>query len=186
MKNEHGLTQQREKFARCVAEGMSGADAYRTAFKASRMKADHIHVEASQLLADPRVARRVAALQAELAERSLLKAEDVLRETARVLTSSPARLIRVTKVGGAEKAVVLLPHELDPDTAAAVASFEMDDLGRVKYKFWDKTAAANLAARLLGMFEKDNSQKNPLAALLERLSGNVVVPVASAGEDKDN
>lgn len=62
MKNEHGLTQQREKFARCVAEGMSGADAYRTSFRVGRMSDKHVYDEASKLLSTPEVARRVSAL----------------------------------------------------------------------------------------------------------------------------
>lgn len=177
MKNEHGLTQRREKFARCVAEGMSGADAYRASFKVGRMKPEHIHVEASELIADPKVRRRISDLQSELAERSVLKAADVLRSTAQIMMASPARLIRRQTIDGREQAVALMPDELDPDTAAAVASFEIDGTGRIKYRFWDKNTAGDRAARLLGLYEKDNKQRGgDIAALLEALQGNVVRP----------
>lgn len=72
---------------------------------------------------------------------------------------------------------VKLPHELDPVTRAAVASFEIDAKGVIKYRFWDKNAALEKAAKILGLFEKDNKQKtDPLQSLLDSLSGNVIGP----------
>lgn len=65
------LTAKQEAFAQCVADGMSGADAYRTAYDASRMKQASIHVNASKLLADAKVAQRVDELRAKLATKAL-------------------------------------------------------------------------------------------------------------------
>lgn len=191
MKNEHGLTQQREKFARCVAEGMSGADAYRAAFKVGRMSDKHVYDEASKLLSSPEVARRVAALQAELADRSVLKAEDVLKATRQILLASPAKLVKVwVDDDGKQRVTWLLPHELDPDTAAAVAGVEVDDLGRVKYKFWDKNVAADRAARLLGMYQKDNDQRarpwTEFLAAVQGKGGAIVTPLPSAALPDDD
>ena len=70
---------------------------------------------------------------------------------------------------------VLLPEELDADTARAVQSFEIDEYGRIKYKFWDKNAALEKASKILGLYELDNKQKmDPLASLLAGLAGNVI------------
>lgn len=186
MKNEHGLTQQRERFACLLAEGMTQADAYRGAFKAGRMKPAQVHEEASRIASDPKVAARVGMLQAELADKSVLKAEQILRETARIAMATPAGLVKRTKgQGGPEtdKVTFLMPDELPADVAAAVASFEIDELGRIKYKFWDKNASLERAAKILGLFREDNKQKaSELVALWQALSGNVVKPDPAAAE----
>lgn len=172
MKNEHGLTQQQEAFARLLVEGMSQADAYRGAYKSSaKWKAATVHECASRLAMDRKIHTRVCALQAIAAEASSLKAADILNETKRVALSDIGGVIGV-KDG---KVVVLMPNELDPATRAAVKSFEIDDLGRIKYAFWDKNVSLERAAKLLGLFEKDNKQKvDALADLLSGLNGNVL------------
>jgi len=65
------LTAQQEKFCQSIADGMSQADAYRASYKASGMKGDSIHVNASKLAADAKVALRIAELKAALAETAL-------------------------------------------------------------------------------------------------------------------
>lgn len=178
MKNEHGLTPQREVFAVTLAGGkVSQADAYRAAFKCARMTDKQIHEEACKLAKDPKVRQRVEGIQAAAAEISVLNAAEVMNETRRLALSNVAGIIGVRN----GKPVVLMPNELDPATAASVKSFEIDDLGRIKYTFWDKNASLERAAKLLGMFEKDNSQKvDALGALIGSLQGNVVGPVESA------
>lgn len=170
-KNEHGLTPQQEKFAQEVAKGNSLADAYRASYKAERMKDKQIHEEASKLAAHPKVSPRIAALQAAAADRAELDSSEIIREIRRVAISDIAGIMH-------EDGRVKLPHELDPVTRAAIASFEIDEYGRIKYKFWDKGNALEKAAKILGLFEKDNKQKtDPLADLLASLSGNVFGPV---------
>jgi hypothetical protein len=64
----------------------------------------------------------VAGLQEELAGKSVLKAEQILRETARIAMSTPAGLVkRVKGQGGPEtdKVTFLMPDELPADVAAA-------------------------------------------------------------------
>lgn len=192
MKNEHGLTQKQEAFARALVEGVSQAEAYRIAYPASKAwKPEVVHAKASTMAADGKVQERVKGLQAELADRSVLKAEQILRETARIAMSSPAGLVRRVKgAGGPEtdKVTFLMPDELPPHVAAAVASFEIDELGRIKYKFWDKNASLERAAKILGLFREDNTQKaSELAALWSKLSGNVVRPdPGAAAPDEDD
>ena len=65
------LTAKQEAFAQAVADGMSQADAYRTAYDASRMKQSSIHVNASKMLADAKVAQRVEELRSKLVTKAL-------------------------------------------------------------------------------------------------------------------
>lgn len=69
------MTPKQEKFAQCIADGMTQADAYRTAFDASRMKDSSIHVNASKLLSDAKVTQRVAELRSKLSAKALWSRE---------------------------------------------------------------------------------------------------------------
>ncbi len=57
------LTHKQDLYAQNVANGMSGADAYRNAYDARRMSNDSIYVEASRLIANPKVALRIEQLR---------------------------------------------------------------------------------------------------------------------------
>ena len=153
-KNDHGLTPQQEAFAQEVARGKSLSEAYRACYKAARMKPETLHESASRLAADRKVAARINELQAASAEKAVLDAAVVLEEVRRLATSDIAGIMH-------RDGRVKLPHELDPATRAAVASFKIDEYGRIEYKFWDKNAALEKAAKHLGLFEKDNGQKLP-------------------------
>lgn len=178
-KNEHGLTPQREVFAQGVASGKCPSDAYRAAFKSEKMKASTIHENASRLMSDSKVAARIAGFQAKSAEIAELDGAKIMSEIARLAHSDIAGIM--TPDGK-----VKLPHELDAATRAAVASFEIDEYGRIKYKFWDKNAALEKAAKIKGLYELDNKQKSdPLAELLKGLAGNVLGPVKATQEPDD-
>lgn len=192
MKNEYGLTPKQEAFARALVEGMSQADAYRAAYPACKAwKVAVVHVKASVMAADGKVRARVAGLQAELAERSVLRAEDILRETERIALATPAGLVKRYRRPGekTDRLEMLMPDELSPAMAAAVKSFEIDELGRAKYTLWDKNVSLDRATKIRGLYTKDNEQKaGSLAALLAALSGNVVRPdpASALPEDGDD
>ncbi len=169
-KNEHGLTPQQEAFAQEVAKGKSLSDAYRASYKAAKMKPEVVNVKASELAANGTVSVRVAMLRAAAADRAELEASEIIREIRRVAVSDIGGIMH-------EDGRVKLPHELDPATRAAVASFKIDEYGRIEYKFWDKNAALEKAAKIKGLYELDNKQKSdPLVDLLASLSGNVLGP----------
>lgn len=174
MKNEWGLTGPQEKFAQGVADGKSQAQAYREAYPRSKAwGSQSVIVNASKLSADANVSLRVAMLAKKSADDAELDRAEFLRELRRVALSDPAKII-------GPEGQVLLPNELDAATRAAVASFEIDDMGRVRYKFWNKVDALKAGMQHMGLFQKDNEQKlNPLMNLLMTLNGNVVVPVAA-------
>lgn len=75
------LTAKQEHFAQCVADGMTQADAYRTAYDVSaNTLPETIWAEASRLMADHMVSARVKELREDLAEKALWTREDSVRE----------------------------------------------------------------------------------------------------------
>lgn len=65
------LTTKQEAFAQAIADGMTGADAYRTAYDAKKMKDSTIHKRASELLANGVVAGRVDELRQHIAKKAI-------------------------------------------------------------------------------------------------------------------
>lgn len=78
------MTPKQEKFAQCVADGMSQADAYRTAFDATEMKDATIHKRASELMSNGEISGRVQELKEQLSSKALWTRADSVRalETA--------------------------------------------------------------------------------------------------------
>lgn len=75
------LTPKQESFARCVASGMSQADAYRSAFDVrAGTKDSSIHVSASKLMDDPKVTQRVEQLKQPIAQKAQITLESHLQE----------------------------------------------------------------------------------------------------------
>jgi len=178
-KNEHGLTPQQEKFAQAVASGKSLSDAYRASYKVGKSKPETVNENASRVMSDGKVSARVRALQAAAADLAVLDGAEILREIRRLALSDIGGIMKDGKM--------LLPNEMDVATRAAVSSFEMDEYGRIKYRFHDKNAALEKAAKHLGLYERDNKQKvNPLAELLAALPGDVFGPMPSAARPSDD
>lgn len=161
-KNEHGLTPQQERFAQEVgAAGRNLAEAYRTAYpKAKEWKDSAVYAQASTLAKNSKVSERISVLQKETAERAGLDEQSVLEEVRRLAHSDIAGIMTAD-------GKVKLPHELDPVTRAAVASFKIDEYGRIEYKFWDKNTALEKAMKHLGLYEADNNQKPPTINRIE-------------------
>lgn len=65
------LTAQQERFAQAIADGMTQADAYRTAYKAGTSKPETVWKRASELMENGAVAGRVAELRKALADKAL-------------------------------------------------------------------------------------------------------------------
>lgn len=74
------LTPKQEAFAQAVASGKNQSDAYRAAYAAGKMKASSINVNASKLMADAKVAQRVAELRAPAAEKAKITLESHLAD----------------------------------------------------------------------------------------------------------
>lgn len=78
------LTPKQEKFAQCVASGMTQADAYRNAYNTKNMLGESIIKKASELMKDVRVSGRVAELSKPAVEKAKVTAEKVIAELARI------------------------------------------------------------------------------------------------------
>lgn len=174
--NSHGLTAQQETFAVAVAAGASLSDAYRKAYPRSlKWACETVHEAASRMAANYKVTTRIYALRAAAERLSTLEASRVLDEIAKLAHSDVSGIMH-------PDGRVKLPHELDAATRAAVASFEIDAKGTIKYRFWDKNAALDKAAKHLGLFKQDHDQQNaPLREILASLGGRVLGPKKHSG-----
>jgi len=74
------LTPKQESFCRHYIETGCASEAYRKAYSAENMKPEAIHVEASKLFTNPKVALRISELQAELAERHEITVDALVGE----------------------------------------------------------------------------------------------------------
>ena len=72
------LTPKQEKFAQSIVEGMSQADAYRSAYSTKRMADKTIWENASRLMADSKVKARVQELRDRIATASVMTAQERL------------------------------------------------------------------------------------------------------------
>lgn len=80
------LTAKQEAFCQAILSGMSQADAYRTAYAVKKMSAPAIAVEASKLMANPKVSLRVQELRKPVIqkvryglEQAMLEAEEAFQ-----------------------------------------------------------------------------------------------------------
>lgn len=121
--------------------------------------------QGSRLLKNVEVLTLINKRRTEVVAATELSTEQTIREVRRLAYSDPRS---ITHSDGRIKRL----HELDADTAAAVASYEVDKDGVIKYKFWDKNSALDKAAKVQGLYEKDNEQKaEPIKAIIRRIIG---------------
>jgi len=171
--NEHGLTEKQEDFAVAIVGGKTQSDAYRAVYSCGNMTPKQIWEEASKAAAIPKVSQRISELRNSVASETILKAADILNETRRMASVTARDFVHPD---GKVKGI----HELSDDAAACVSAIKVAPDGTVEYKLWDKNSAVDRGARIIGMYSKDNAQKNPLAdqsiaallALRAALDGN--------------
>ena len=72
------LTAKQEQFCQNIIQGMSQADAYRSAYDANNMADKTIYEEASKLMASPNIATRVKELRNEIAKENIMSANERL------------------------------------------------------------------------------------------------------------
>jgi phage terminase small subunit len=163
--SEKLLTSKQEMFAQGVASGLSQLDAYKRAYpKSLKWNPEAVRVAAYKMSVLTHISERIKEMQAVSADLAELDGAEIMREIKRVATSDIGGII-------GPDGKVLMPNELDPATRAAVASFEIDEYGRVKYKFWDKNTALTNAAKIKGLFVVDNEQQKPAIITTIQLVG---------------
>lgn len=75
-----GLTIKQEAFCQAYIETGNASEAYRTAYAADKMKPEAIHVNASKLLDNAKVALRVSELQGEIKQRHNVTVDSLIAE----------------------------------------------------------------------------------------------------------
>ena len=144
-----------------LANGQNALQAAITAGYSKRSAGSQGH----RLLKDVQVQQIIARRRTEIAANLELNTERTLREVSRLAYCDPRGIMH-------DDGRVKMPHELDDDTAAAIASFEINAAGEIKYKFWDKNSALDKAAKVQGLYEKDNSQKtDQITVITHRIIG---------------
>ena len=145
------------------------------------------HVIGQENLKKPAIASLLAAKQAEIDAKQSARLEEmglteerVARETARLAFFDARKMFDA-------KGNPIPLNELDDDTAAAIVGLDVLEewagsgrdrvlVGHIKkYKIADKNSALERAAKILGMFKKDNEQPgaaagNAMAQFLNELS----------------
>ena len=69
------LTPKQELFVQNIIQGMSQADAYRSAYSSKNMSDKTIHEAASRLMADSKISARVEELRRQLAKETIMSAQ---------------------------------------------------------------------------------------------------------------
>ncbi len=178
------LTSQRELFAQQLAIGKSQSEAYRTAYPRSvAWKPESVHQKASTLTADVNVAARVAELRAAAVKRTEVTQDMVIKELARIAFFD---IRKIFNQDGTLKKV----HELDDDSAAAIASIELVDIGEdgqlvlsKKFKTEGKIKALNLLGVNMGMFvHRTEDVTDPMRKALGNMPPEKVDAVLTALE----
>jgi phage terminase small subunit len=181
------LTAKQELF---VQEYLVDLNATRAAIRAG-YSAKTAASQGERLLRNVEIQAAIAERMKERGERTTVTADRVLLEAARLALFDPRKLFNDD---GSPKGI----HELDDDTAAAVAGievleqFEGSGKDRVfvgylkKCRIADKNAALEKLFKHHGLYERDNSQKtDPMTSLLHAIasgSGSAFKPVADDPE----
>jgi len=149
------------KQARFVEEYLVDLNATQAAIRAG-YKAKNADVVGAQLIGKTWVAAAIKAGQERLQKKLDITQERVLLEMARLAFFDVRKLFNPD--GSMKK-----PHELDSDTAAAVASLDLDE---EKIKVFGKPEVLRDLAKHLGLFEQDNRQRgDPVRELLALIDG---------------
>jgi phage terminase small subunit len=115
--------------------------------------------QGQRLLKDVENSGDLAEAARKVAKSAGLTAEGVLEELWRIVGFDLRKLYRED---GSLKNIT----ELDDETRAGVASFEIDERGHVtKIKFWDRLRAIEMAMKHQGLFERDNQQRKDNIAI---------------------
>ena len=83
--SESMLTPKQEKFVQSLIQGMSQADAYRSAYATKNMSDKTIHEAASRLVADSKVSARLSELREQMTKETIMSAQKRLEWLTEVI-----------------------------------------------------------------------------------------------------
>lgn len=151
------LTLKQEKFAQKYVELGNASEAYRQSYDVAEMKPESVNRKAKELLDNGKITARVEELQELARKRHQVTVDRIVAEYSKIA------FLDIRKAFG-EDGDLRPIHEIDDDTAAAIAGIESEavfegsgrDRERVgtlkKIKLVDKKGALDSLARHLGMF----------------------------------
>lgn len=158
------LSEDDEIFASELAKGESQIDAYRKAYPKSKGSDESVYSQASRKLSKRKdITNRVDEIRRKVADKLEISVERVLRERAKLAFYNPKNLL--DSVGNP------LPlHQLDDDTAAAIAGVDIctqgnDNMGIGeirKIRMADKNASLTALEKHLNMYKDGDDGKSIL------------------------
>jgi phage terminase small subunit len=156
-----GTAERRQAFVRAyITNGHNATQAAIAAGFSSRSA----RMQGARMMTNDDVRRRIAELRDATAQAAELTITETIRELRAILINDPGLFLTDD---GAVKPV----SDWTPSMRSAIASLEVEErfeghgknrefVGYTKkLKFWDKGAAIDKAMRHLGLFERDNDQK---------------------------
>jgi len=162
------LTPKQESFCNYYVESGNASEAYRRAYSCDRMKDTTIHVKASELLNNGKIAVRIRELQGILQEKSDISKEEAVKELTAIVRT---RITDVLSVKGSKISIKKL-DEMPDEAISCIASIK-NTRGSVEVKFYDKITAIDRLSKMLGWDEPDQIDLKgsvPVSAWLERMS----------------
>jgi len=193
MKAEHELTGRRARFVR---EYVADHNATQAAIRAG-YSAKSAHVQAHDLLRNPKVQDAIAREEAELAAATRINTQKTLKRLWDIATADPRDIVqvhvnpcpscwpgvepaehpdnecKVCKGRGVEEVVITDTRKLSGPARALFKSAKEGKHG-VEVQLHDQLAALEKVARHLGMFKEKQSGEdaaNPLHVLLQQIQG---------------
>jgi phage terminase small subunit len=168
------LSELNPKQARFVKEYLIDLNATQAAIRAGYSKKTAV-VQGSRLLSYAKIKDAVRQGQKRLSEKLEITQEKILSEYAKIAFFDPLTLFD-------EQGHLLDIKDVPKNSRAAIGSLDhstqtnrkSDDETEYelikKIKLWDKTKALEALSKHLGLFEKDNIQKNQLFDVINKLS----------------
>jgi len=185
------ITIKQEKFAAKYVLCNNAAEAYRFAYSAKNMNERTVWRQATYVKNKPIVAARIQELRDEVKDDLLINEDTVLREFARIGFSDPRNYFD-------DEGRLIPVHKLSRDAAAAISSIKVVTRKKgpgpqdVEYvhdvRLWPKNPALENLSKNLGLFERDNKQKQEGLTELARVikgidEGGLTIP-AETDEDE--
>jgi len=175
------LTAREQAFAQEYIAAKSYIEAYRLAgYATENMKPETISRRAIDVAQRPRVAARIAQLQAEAAERNGVNLDRVIEDLAAVAFSDITRVVSYSDGEFRVKSFEMLSNADQRAIKKVRVRCAVEGHGKqtrhieyIEIDLHDKLAALDKLARHLGLYGRDNTQKGDasLAALYELVQG---------------
>ncbi|KAF7958224.1 hypothetical protein AWV80_01245 [Cupriavidus sp. UYMU48A] len=143
-----------DKMKRFVAEYLIDQNALQACIRAG-YSANSARVHSNRLMQNPNVKAAIEAKIGKVLNKLEITAERVLMERARLAFLDPRKLVDA-------KGKPLGIHQMDEDTAAAVAGFETERGRITKIKLADKGASLTALEKHLGLYKDGDGDSSPL------------------------